>query len=86
VSSGLGQTRPPNFAAAADLASIADAGEAWRGPRRSVTSPRRQVLPNDRTPRLTGRRPHRADIVAKVEKSGMAKIDVKAGVRGKRRS
>jgi hypothetical protein len=26
------------------------------------------------------------DIVAKVEKSGMAKIDVKAGVRGKRRS
>jgi hypothetical protein len=28
----------------------------------------------------------RADIVAKVEKSGMAKIDVKAGVRGRRRS
>jgi hypothetical protein len=34
--------------------SIADAGEAWRGPRRSATSPQRQVLPNDRTPRLTG--------------------------------
>jgi hypothetical protein len=39
--------------AAAELASFADAGEAWRGPRRSATSPRRQVLPNDRTPRLT---------------------------------
>jgi hypothetical protein len=51
---GLGQTQPPSFVAAtAELASIADAGEAWRGPR-SATSPRRQVLPNDRTPRLTG--------------------------------
>jgi hypothetical protein len=47
---GVGQTRPPNFvAAAAELVSIADAGEAGRGPRRSVTSPRRQVLPNNRS-------------------------------------
>jgi tripartite-type tricarboxylate transporter receptor subunit TctC len=48
-------TPPPSFVAAmAELASIADAGEAWRGPRRSATSPRRKLLPNDRTPRLTG--------------------------------
>jgi hypothetical protein len=44
-------------AATEELASIADAGEAWRGPRRSATSPRRQVLPNDRAPRLTGAAP-----------------------------
>src|SRR5579864_8469177 len=51
----LGHTEPPSFlAVTAELASIADAGEASRGPRRSATSPRRQVLPNDRTPRLTG--------------------------------
>jgi hypothetical protein len=53
-----GQIQPPSFVAAtAELASIADAGKAWRGPRRSATSPRRQVLPNDRTPRLTGAAP-----------------------------
>jgi hypothetical protein len=57
----LGQSEPPSFVAAtAELASIADAGEAWRGPRRAATSPRRQVLPNDRTPRLRGLRLHRA--------------------------
>jgi tripartite-type tricarboxylate transporter receptor subunit TctC len=56
-----GQTQSPSFVAAtAELASIADAGEAWRGPRRSATSQRRQVLPNDRTPRKRGRRLHRA--------------------------
>jgi hypothetical protein len=53
-----GQSAPSNFATAtAGLASIADAGETWRGPRWSATSPRRQVLPNDRTPRLTGAAP-----------------------------
>src|ERR1700730_4169538 len=41
-----GHTEPPSFlAVTAELASIADAGEAWRGPRRSATSPRRQVAP-----------------------------------------
>ena len=54
----LGHFEPPRLGAvAAELASIADAGKAWRGPRRSATSPRRQVLPNDRTPRLTGAAP-----------------------------
>jgi hypothetical protein len=54
----MGHTEPPSFlAVTAELASIADAGEAWRGPRRSATSPRRQVLPYDRTPRLTGAAP-----------------------------
>jgi hypothetical protein len=54
----LGQAQPPSFVAAtAELASIADAGEAWRGPRRSARAPRRQEIPNDRTPRLTGAAP-----------------------------
>ena len=35
------QTQPPSLmAATAELASIADAGKAWHGPRRSATSPR----------------------------------------------
>jgi hypothetical protein len=58
ATSGMGQSAPSNFATAtAELASIADAGAAWRGPRRSATSPRRQVLPNDRTAPLTGAAP-----------------------------
>ena len=53
-----GQIQPPSFVAAtAELASISDAGKAWRGPRRSARSPRRQVLPKDRPPPQTGRRP-----------------------------
>jgi hypothetical protein len=51
----VGQIRPLNFATAtAELASIADAGKAWRGPRRSATPPRRQAHP---TPRLKGAAP-----------------------------
>jgi hypothetical protein len=44
--SAAGQTQPPSFVAAtAELPSIADAGEAWRGPRRSATSCRRAASP-----------------------------------------
>ena len=58
ATSGKGHSEPPSFlAVTAELPSIGDAGEAWRGPRRSATSPRRQVLPNDRTLRLTGAAP-----------------------------
>jgi hypothetical protein len=54
----LGQTELSSFATGmVELASILDASKARRGPRRSATSPRRQVLPNDRTPRLTGAAP-----------------------------
>jgi hypothetical protein len=57
LATGLGQKQPPSFVAAATgLGPTADASEARRGPRRSATSPRQQVLPNDRTPRLMGGR------------------------------
>jgi hypothetical protein len=44
--------KPPSLGAVtAELASIADAGEAWRPSTVGPRPPRRQVLPNNRPPR-----------------------------------
>jgi hypothetical protein len=50
-SSPQGQTEPPSFVAAtAELASIADAGEAMRPPTVRPRLSRRRVLPGNRPP------------------------------------
>jgi hypothetical protein len=51
----LGRTQPPSFVAAtAELASIADASKASRGPRRSA-SPSEQPVGHTQTPAFAGR-------------------------------
>jgi hypothetical protein len=67
VASGSGHFEPPRFeAVAAERASIADAGEAMRPPTVRPGPSRRQVLPNDRTPRVTGAAPAPGQVQAAV--------------------